>query len=143
MNKILIVILGILMTTSIIAQSKCEKQVAVAVEKLRKAMVDGDSAALNSIVSDKLSYGHSGGHVDDKKTFLRKLTGGGSDFVTIDLSEQSILIEGKTAIVRHKLEAKTNDNNKPGEVHLLVMLVWKKKAGIWKLLARQAVKMAS
>ena len=143
MNKILMVVLGILMTTSIIAQSKCEKQVAVAVEKLRKAMVDGDSTALNSIVSDKLSYGHSGGHVDDKKTFLRKLTGGGSDFVTINLSEQSILVEGKTAIVRHKLEAKTNDNNKPGEVHLLVMLVWKKKAGTWKLLARQAVKMAS
>jgi ketosteroid isomerase-like protein len=125
------------------AQTKCEQQVAAAVEKLRKAMIDGDSSMLSSLVSDHLSYGHSGGHVDDKKTFIRKLSGGGSDFVTMDLSEQTILVSGKTAIVRHKLEAKTNDNNKPGEVHLLVMLVWQKKAGKWKLLGRQAVKPAA
>lgn len=142
MKKILTAVLCLMMISSALAQSKCEKQVAAAVEKLRKAMIDGDSAVLNSIVSDQLSYGHSGGHVDDKKTFLRKLTGGGSDFLTMDLSVQTILVEGKTAIVRHKLEAKTNDNNKPGEVHLLVMLVWKKRSGSWKLLARQAVKQA-
>ncbi|MEK7226911.1 MAG: nuclear transport factor 2 family protein, partial [Bacteroidota bacterium] len=34
----------------------------------------------------------------------------------------------------------TNDGGKPGEVHLLVMLVWQKQGGKWILLARQAVK---
>ncbi|MBL0234899.1 MAG: nuclear transport factor 2 family protein [Chitinophagaceae bacterium] len=143
MKRIAIAFFCLLLMTAIQAQKKCEKQVATAVEQLRKAMVAGDSAALNAIVFDELSYGHSGGHIDDKKTFIRKLAGGGSDFVTMDLSEQTILVKGKTAIVRHKLDAKTNDNNKPGEVHLLVMLVWQKKAGKWKLLGRQAVKLTT
>ena len=36
----------------------------------------------------------------------------------------------------------TNNDNKPGEVHLLILLVWQKQHGQWKLLARQAVKKA-
>ena len=130
----------ILVTVSVQAQSKNENKVANAVEQLRKAMIDGSKTELENLVSDQLSYGHSGGHIDDKKEFVEKLTTGKSDFVTMDLTEQSISISGKTAIVRHKLNATTNDGGKPGEVHLLVMLVWQKKGGKWILLARQAVK---
>lgn len=122
------------------AQSKQETAVTNATEQLRKAMVDGDKAALENLAAEQLSYGHSGGHIDDKKEFVAKLTGGGSDFVTIDLTEQTVSVSGKTAIVRHILKAKTNDNGKPADVNLRVILVWQKQAGKWKLLARQAVK---
>lgn len=123
-----------------LAQTRQEKNVTVAVEQLRKAMIDGDSMALEKIVSGKLSYGHSGGHIDDKKEFVSKLASGQSDFVTIELKDQTISISGKVAIVRHTLNAITNDNGKPGEVHLFVLLIWQKQKGSWKLLARQAVK---
>lgn len=126
--------------TVIQAQSKTESAVAAAVEKLRLAMTTGDSVQLSQLVTDDLSYGHSSGHIDDKKTFVNKLASGKSDFVSITLSEQQIILHGKTAIVRHKLDAITNDNNKPGEVHLYVLLVWVKEGGVWKLCARQAVK---
>lgn len=122
------------------AQSKAEKKVAEAVEKLRRAMIDGNKTTLEQLVWDQLSYGHSGGHIDDKKEFVEKLSSGRSDFVTMELAEQTISVYGKTAIVRHKLNASTNDGGKPGEVHLLVLLVWQKQGGDWKLLARQAVK---
>ena len=122
------------------AQSKQETAVANAVEQLRKAMVAADSVMLDNLTMDELSYGHSGGHVDDKKEFIQKITSGKSDFLSINLSEQTITLSGKTAVVRHKLNAFTNDNGKPGEVHLLVLLVWQKTDGKWKLLARQAVK---
>lgn len=130
----------ILVIGSANAQSAKETAVATSVERLRKAMIDGNKTELENLVSDQLSYGHSGGHIDDKKEFVEKLTTGKSDFVTMDLTEQTISINGKTAIVRHKLSATTNDGDKPGEVHLLVMLVWQKKGGKWILLARQAVK---
>jgi hypothetical protein len=130
----------ILVIGSVHAQSKAEKSVANGVERLRKAMVDGNREELESLVSDKLSYGHSGGHVDDKKEFVDKLTTGKSDFVTIELTEQTVSMSGKIAVVRHKLSAVTNDGGKPGEVHLLVLMVWQKQGGKWKLLARQAVK---
>jgi len=118
-----------------------EKAVATAVEKLRLAMIDANKTELENAVADKLSYGHSGGHIDDKKEFVEKLVSGKSDFVTIDLTEQTISVSGKTAIVRHILKAKTSDNGKPGEVQLRILLVWQKQGGKWKLLARQAVKM--
>ena len=143
MNKFIPLLLSFLLFSVLTnAQSKKEKQVSAATEQLRKAMVDGNKTELERLSSPLLSYGHSGGHIDDQKEFVSKLTGGGSDFVTIELSEQTITVSGKTAMVKHTLNAKTNDNNKPGEVALKILLVWQKKGGKWKLLARQAVKLA-
>ena len=122
------------------AQSKDELAVGNAVEKLRKAMIDGDRTELEAIASDKLSYGHSGGHVEGKAEFVDKIATGKSDFVTIELKEQTISVNGKSAVVRHKLNATTNDNGKPGEVHLAILLIFQKENKQWKLLARQAVK---
>ena len=124
------------------AQSQAERKVAEAVESLRNAMINADKNGLETLVADKLSYGHSSGAVDDKKTFVDKIVSGQSDFITIDLSEQTISISSNTAIIRHILKAKTNDGGKPGEVNLRILLIWQKQNGGWKLLARQAVKIA-
>ncbi len=122
------------------SQSKAELQVAKAAEQFRLALVSGKQADLEKCISNKLSYGHSGGLVEDKAAFLEKLTSGRSDFVTIDITEQTIFIQHKTAIVRHILNATTNDAGKPGTVSLKIMLVFVKQYGRWVLLARQAVK---
>jgi ketosteroid isomerase-like protein len=143
MTRIIVIAVLLVATLTTNAQSKDETAVANAVEKLRQAMVDGKKEALESIVSDNLSYGHSGGHVEGKAEFVEKIASGKSDFVTIELKDQTISINGKTAIVRHRLNASTNDNGKPAEVHLLILLVFQKDHKEWKLLARQAVKVAS
>jgi hypothetical protein len=122
------------------AQSKNEKAIAAAVEKLRLAMISGNQKDLESIVMDELTYGHSGGHVEGKAEFVEKLSSGKSDFVSIDLSEQTIQVTKKVGVVRHNLVAETNDNNKPATVHLKILLIFVKDDGKWKLLARQAVK---
>jgi ketosteroid isomerase-like protein len=132
-----------ILNTSLFAQSKDEDAVKKVSEELRMAMINADKAKLENLVTDQLSYGHSGGHIDDKKEFVEKIVSGKSDFVTIDIAGQTILISGKTAIVRHILKAQTNDSGKPGEVQLRVMLVWQKLKGGWKLLARQAVKITT
>lgn len=136
-------LIGILSLVSFgaLAQTKDQKAVGDAVEKLRKAMVDGDKAALESVTSDSLSYGHSNGRVENKTEFIELLATGKSDFVTIDLSEQTISVTNHVAVVRHILNAATNDGGKPGTVKLKILLVWAKEKGQWKLLARQAVKL--
>ena len=88
-----------------------------------------------------MTYGHSSGTIEDQQTFVHNIASGNSDFVTIDLSEQTISVSGKTAIVRHTLIAATNDKGKgQGTVKLHILTVWEKSGGSWKLLARQAVK---
>jgi len=139
---ILVMVFFIDAGVSVNAQSQAEGKVAAAVESLKNAMVNADKKALESLVADKLSYGHSGGAIDDKKTFVEKIVSGQSDFVTIEISEQTISVSGNTAIVRHILKGKTNDGGKPGEVNLRILLVWQKQKDGWKLLARQAVKIA-
>ncbi|MFT4063089.1 MAG: nuclear transport factor 2 family protein [Edaphocola sp.] len=122
------------------AQSKDETAVAKEAEKLRLAMISGDSSELSGCISAQLSYGHSGGKVETAQEFIGNIRSGHSDFVTIDISGQTVLVKGSTAIVRHRLHATTNDGGKPGEVTLDVLQVWVKEKKEWKMLARQAVK---
>ena len=131
---------GLTMANSGIAQNKKETAVAKAVEDLKNAMISADSAKLVSLVGDDLSYGHSGGKIEDKATFIQTLVSGHSDFVTIELTEQKIKLYGNTAVVRHILNAVTNDNGKPGSVKLSILTVWNTQKGKWKMVARQAVR---
>jgi len=133
------IIFSILISVSF-AQNNKTKKLEVSVNKLSEAMVKGDSLVLNEIVSEKLSYGHSSGAVDNKKQFIDKLASGLSDFVSIDLQHQTVMLHKNTAYVRHQLNAITNDGGKAGEVNLWVLQVWQKEKRKWKLMARQAVK---
>ncbi|WP_374166583.1 nuclear transport factor 2 family protein [Arcticibacter sp. MXS-1] len=135
-----VVCLLLMMSYHLVAQTKSEKEVAAAVETLTKAMIDGNRSALEAVASKNLSYGHSGGKVEDKATFVESIASGKSDFVTIDLTNQTVQVSGNTAIVRHHLAASTNDGGKPGNVSLNILLVFQKQQGKWLLLARQAVK---
>ena len=122
------------------AQSKDEVSVAEKVGKLRSAMISGNKGDLESVLSADLTYGHSGGKIENKDAFVDAITTKKSDFLSIDITEQTISITGDVAVVRHILTANTNDGGKPGSVHLGIVLVWKKKKGDWKMIARRAFK---
>jgi ketosteroid isomerase-like protein len=140
MKKICFLLLFSLSLSGLHAQSKKQIAVEQCVKELVAAMISGERSELEAIASEHLSYGHSGGHVEGKLEFVEKIASGKSDFVTIDISEQSVDIVGKTAIVRHMFNANTNDGGKPSVVKLKVLLIFQKENGNWKLLARQAVK---
>lgn len=132
-----------LLATVVMAQDKSVKQVETAVEQLRLTMIDPNESVLNKLASDKLTYGHSSGKIEDKTAFVQTLVTGKSDFVSINFTNQTVQVVGTTAIVRHCLDAATNDGGKPGTVKLDIVLVWVKVKGNWRLLARQAVKVLS
>lgn len=120
-----------------------EKEIAVAVEKLRQAMSHpADIAALGELSMEELSYGHSNGMVQTRAEFIGELASRQSEFTSITLSDQTIKVVQDVAIVRHTLIAATNNAGKPGNVSLKIMTTWKKTNGQWLLLARQAVRFA-
>lgn len=62
------------MVGAISAQKTNEKDAVSAVaEKLRLAMISGDKTALESLILPQLTYGHSGGHIDNATEFVEKL----------------------------------------------------------------------
>jgi hypothetical protein len=141
MKKATLLMLLISFTMTLQAQTASEGKLLAAVEKLRLGMISGNRADLEQITSKDLSYGHSGGKIEDYTAFIETFASKKSDFVTAEFNKQTVKVSGKIGLVRHQLDAKTNDGGKPGEVHLGVLLVWKKEGGAWKLVGRQAFKL--
>ncbi len=141
MKKILTaVVIVCMLTTTANAQSKDEKEIADAVETFKKGVVDADRNLLESITAPELVYGHSNGKVQDKAAFIEEIVSNNPlDYVTVDLTEQTIQLAGNTAVVRHTFSAETKSpNGTQGKVFIGNMLIWQKQHGKWLLLARQA-----
>jgi len=127
---------------SLSQQKNAGTEVAQAAGLFRLAMLKADQGSLEALTSEKLSYGHSSGLVEDRPTCIASIVSGRSKFLTINISEQTIDVAGETAIVRHTFQAETHDLGKdPGTISLKILQIWHKDAGRWKLLARQAVKL--
>jgi hypothetical protein len=136
-----IIYITIIIVSSIRLDAQESVKLQKSIDELREAMINPNKENLESIVMEQLTYGHSGGNIDNKKEFVEKFLDGRSDFVDISLKDQTIEIYKKTAIVRHNLTGKTMDKGKaPGDVNIWVMTTWVKDGKKWKLLARQAVK---
>ncbi|MBX9699587.1 MAG: nuclear transport factor 2 family protein, partial [Acetobacteraceae bacterium] len=124
------------------AQPAEQAAVAGAVERLTKAMVARDKAALEALSAPQLSYGHSAGRIENRQQFIDNVVGGASQFRFINLSEQTIEVSGNDAIVRHLFVAETQ--NREGQVtpvRIGVLQVWQKQGADWKLFARQAFRL--
>ena len=123
-------------------QSDEEKAVSAAVETLKKAIVDADKDLLESIAADNLVYGHSNGRVQNKAEFIAEIVSKQpNDYVKVETTDQTIVITGNTAVVRHIYSAETISNGTPGQLKIGNMLIWKNQKGKWKLLARQAYRL--
>jgi Domain of unknown function (DUF4440) len=142
MNKFItpLLLCCLLSSSSSFAQSADEKEITERVEALRKALMTPDRAILEDLSAEELSYGHSTGLIEDKTAFVDALITGKSKLSAVAFSDQTIKIAGDAAIVRHKMTADLNNNNTITKVDIFVLLVWQKRNGIWKLLARQAAK---
>src|SRR5688572_13540188 len=128
-------------THNISAQSQDEKYIASAIEKLRIAMMQPDSAMLASLVSNDIEYVHSSGTVRDKKGFIDEFMQRQTNVTNVAFSNQTIKLSGDVAIVRHRMVADAHNPGYPPLIDIIVMMVWKKENGDWKLLARQAAKL--
>ena len=124
-----------------LAFSQSEKEVEEAVQKMRSALLAEDVAALKSLTSENLSYGHSGGVIETQAQFLEVFASKKSDYQKWDVSNQTISFHGKElAMVRQNVKAEilSAENGTVNNLNIGLLMVWVKEKGTWKLLARQA-----
>jgi hypothetical protein len=142
MAKILYTCFLILVNVVVVhAQSIDEKEVTATCDRFIKALVNADKTMLEELTASELSYGHSSGKEENRNQFIGRIASGSVDFITIDISDQTIKLAGKIAMVRHVFASKLVDDGKALEIRIGVLLVWQKQKGKWKLLARQAYKL--
>jgi len=126
----------------IIASSNDDEIIANLVDILINAIVESNRIQLENLSADELLYAHSGGKVQNKNEFIAEIMDPEAlDFISADITNQSIIMKDETAIVRHIFSSETMHNGTPGNLQIGVMLVWHKVDGDWKLLGRQAYKL--
>jgi hypothetical protein len=127
-----------------LAQGESPEEAAVnkAVEGLRQAMMAADKAQLAALTAEQLSYGHSSGRLETKAQFIEVVTSKKTIYKTLTFSEPWAAVVGNNAIVRHIFAAEVETDGKPNSARVGVMQVWVKDGG-WKLLARQAFRLAA
>ncbi len=124
-----------------IAQMQKEESLLKTVDKFRLLLLDPVKTELDQLCHANLTYGHSNGKIENKSEFIEAYVSGNSDFIKVTFSDIKLFITGKTAIVRHTLEAEAKDGDKPaGNIKIKVMLIFQLEKSEWKLIGRQAVK---
>lgn len=125
---------------SLYAQSE-EQKIENNIAKLYKAMVEQDKKVMLQLTSEKLTYGHSSGTIENKTEYVEAVMNGSFDFFTLLAENQSTTISGDTAISRHIFVATGTNNGEKANVRIGVMMTWQKEDGKWILLGRQAYKL--
>lgn len=120
------------------APASGEKAVAEAVDQLTQAMWHKDIAQLQALTADNLTYGHSNGTIQDKKTFISDIETGKSGFNELKMLNQKITMNGDVALVRNHFSAQAVNSGVLVPTEIENFQIWKNQGGKWKLIGRQA-----
>jgi hypothetical protein len=104
--------------------SKDEAVIASQVEILRQGLMTADGSKLAAVTASALSYGHSGGNIENQSAFIDNVVKKKSNVVLLEFQSQTISIVGETAIVRHIFLSRAKDGGVDKETKIGVMQVW-------------------
>jgi hypothetical protein len=141
--KRIVFLLSFFISLKALAQGRDERTVLSNVRALHQAVfATKDSMTLDRLFASELTYGHSGGKLENRQEALHNIVHNQSTYADLKLEGTvSVLMQNKTAVTRHlmsAIEKKKDGTSVP--LKLNIMLVWVKDRKDWKLMARQAVK---
>jgi ketosteroid isomerase-like protein len=113
--------------------------VAAAAADLGRLMLAPDRTGFDALLHERATWGHSDGRVQPAGEQVEALLEGRSVFETIETVDESIVIDGDTAILRQRFDATAVSRGRPVRPHLVVVLIWLRRDDRWRLLLRQAM----
>lgn len=109
-----------------------------------RAMVDGDSEALDALLSDKVCYVHTNGKRETKQQFIDAITAGRRRYRQIEIQSQDVLPVGDaTYVVAGRALIEMETNNGGLVFSIAYTAVQTHESGRWRLLAWQATRCAT
>lgn len=123
------------------AQSKDEKQLVERTYLLSHTVFGSkDSLTLEDLFAKQATYGHSHGNLQTREQAIASISKNKSKYTDTAVSNVQVLVNDKTAIVRHLFKAKENKvDGTVTPLNFTMMLVWVKEKSKWRLMGRQAV----
>lgn len=124
-----------------VSAQTAKQEVLKKTEALNKAVfITKDSVVLENLLSEKVTYGHSNGKLQNKQVMIHNAIIDGMIYPGFKMDSTEIVIDGNTAVVRQIIKSKTINKGLEGNLRLGILLVWVNEKKDWKLVARQAVK---
>ena len=111
-------------------------------EQLRRdAMLSGDSAALEALLSDALVYVHSTGAHDTRDSYLRKIRDGAMRYLHLELCGLQAQVLPGVALVTGTMQATVLKDGQEKQVRSVFLTVWVPEpfdaGSAWRLRAHQ------
>jgi uncharacterized protein (TIGR02246 family) len=107
-----------------------------------KALVTNDVATLERVMSDDLTYGHSSGKTDTKRTYIERIQSGAQKYISFDYDPGlSVRIYGDTALLNAVANVRSMTDGKENSLHMRFLHVYVKKNGHWQLTAHQSARL--
>lgn len=115
-------------------------ELATGLENSRvKAMVDADVNTLDKLLCEELYYGHTGGYIDTKASFLEKISTGVYSYKAIKTQVDEATVIGESALVLNgQLTIEVNAAGENKVFHAIYLGVWKMEGVTWRFLSLQA-----
>lgn len=129
MQNFLLILLVSLSPAISFAQENSPKQTEVMMKMLalKDALINKDSVALDDVLANDVTYGHTNGLIQTKAQLIRSVVSKEQDYINIVPSNMNIRIYESTGVVTMKSAVTMNYQGKPLDMQMYVTLVWIKK----------------
>ena len=120
--------------------AKDEKAVLSIDRERAEAQIKQDSATLDRLLSDDLTYVHASGLVQSKAEFIADLQSSKRVYKSITNSDVNVRLLQGTAIITSKSEINVSFDGKENALCLQVIEVYAKRNERWQLIAYQSTR---
>lgn len=136
-------LLSILLTLLFAAAAGAADPVEDAERAWAKAVAARDHAALDAMLADSLIYAHSSGNVETKKQYLDQMKKGTQVYDSIQHESVRVVPHGDAAVAHSVVRMKGKNAQGPFDNRLMMMHVWAKSGGKWRLVAHQTTRLTN
>lgn len=143
MRRFVLLAVVLVLAPVLYAQTGKTDQEVLQAEKDRfAAMIKGDRPALEKLLADDLTYTHSSALFENKEQFIKSVTSGNIDYVSIVPSESDwkVRVNGNTAIVNGVAAVNVIDTGKDLKIKIRYTTIHTNRGGAWQLQAWQATR---
>lgn len=136
--------LRMLTTTAVLAGSLLaatpEEQIKSADQQWAAAVKKRDLAALEKMYTPGLIYAHASGAVEDKTKYIDRLKAGKQRYDSVNIESTKVVAYGDSAVSHSVVRTIGVNDSGPFNDHVMMMHLWVKQGGAWRLAAHQTTK---
>jgi ketosteroid isomerase-like protein len=122
------------------ARGATEDEIRAADQRWAAAVKNRDTAALDKMYTSGLIYAHASGIVEDKAKYIGRLKSGKQKYDAVQIESTKIVPYGDSAVSHSVVRTIGTNDNGPFNDHVMMMHVWVKQGGEWRLAAHQTTK---